>query len=176
MPRFRHVGARPETRRPLRRDFELLAGRRREFDQDFKRAAESPRSFTAILGHIEEEALQKSGASPQLTRFLFADVDTLLRSIREQELSADRAQNYVERLRDSVCSSGDSVITLLASKDRRRLAQGMVQRGAQGIAGAGIVSVNAGGDAVTTLGLAPWMTALSGAFGGALIGQAMFGR
>lgn len=152
----------------LWRDLERLSNQKKEYEAQFMRATENVNYFAESFQHMEEDALLKAGASKQLVQFIFEDVESLLAAIRRQDLSSGWAMRSIEDLRRSVCSAS------LAMDRSNRLKQ-MVTRSLYGVAGAGVVAVNGSTDAVTTLGLLPWMTAVSGGLGCVLLGRSIGG-
>lgn len=157
---------------PLYEDLKRLSALKREHRYEIERATESIETFSKTFLFIEERALIESGASSKLVRFLFSDVQELRNVLRGDDFSIDTVQRRLEDLEASVCEAKRDVQSRLDAEERSSELARVVERGALGIGGAAIVAFNLSTDAVTTFGLLPWMTALSGALGSTLIGKA----
>jgi len=161
---------------PLARDLKFLEKAREDSRSELNRAFETVQTFSEAFRHIEVTALKKAGASERLLRFFNSDRESLLNSLSEENLTPEHLKSRIDRLKESVCESRDSLVSLYLDPSKLTQARKILRRGALGLFGAGAVSANAATDIITTLGLAPWASALSGVVGSAAVGEAIFGK
>lgn len=82
--------------------------------------------------------------------------------IDPKHINLDELRSRVDRLRREVCEFAAEAEEIQTIRER-------LKASAYALAGASVIGFDASVDAVTTFGLAPWMTAVSGAVGGGLI-------
>jgi hypothetical protein len=127
-------------------------------------ALRGSRELFEVFLLTEVRALRKAGMPANVVEAIKAKANAARSAITDDTLNADFLASRVEALAESVCAY--SAETERAEKIRK-----IVKNSAYALAGASTISINASVDAVTTLGLAPWMTALSGGIGCALIAK-----
>ena len=153
---------------PFRRDLERLA---RDYGNGhLEPPTSSFQTFAETFIQFEKNAMKKAGASSQLISFMFEDVELVLDGLKAREFSPETTKTRVQRLRQSICSISEALVLIAQSADRNARLRRNAKRALHGVAGGGIMVANASADAVTTLGLAPWMTVISAGVGGAMLG------
>ena|SRR5687767_14550133 len=110
--------------------------------------------------------------------FASAGVDAKVRNfIREEaaKLGLDPTQPIPKpaELRDRMVSLKNTVCEMKGKLASIQEQEKVAKQGLYVLVGALTMGINGSVDAVTTLGLAPWATALSGGFGGVLIGKGL---
>ena len=156
----------------LRRDIERMAKLRGSAAEQVRQATSSVPVFLESFGRFEEGALRRAGVEERLIQLVFEDVEAVLEKVRKERPRADTVLEHISTLERVVCGEMHSLVFAMTSAEHRELVRRRVKRGINGIAGCGVIAINASTDAVTTLGLAPWMTQVSIGLGGALLERA----
>lgn len=120
--------------------------------------------------HIELDALIDAGINKGLASYLLSDSNRVREAIQRPQLDPEELQMRIRRLRETTCSLSKILSEALSSRNRDRKIKERIRQALYGIGGGAIIATNASTDAITTLGMAPWATAISGSFGGTLLG------
>ncbi|MHB1142263.1 MAG: hypothetical protein ACYC1T_10980 [Sulfuricaulis sp.] len=131
-------------------------------DRQLEQYEDSSRALFDIFLTAESAMFEKIGMPPDLRGFIIQRAGDLKReywNLEEiPENTWNRMRQEVQALADNVCTYADSFATLEKWRD-------IGKRSALVLVGGSIIKINASIDAITTYGLAPWMTAKSGKLG-----------
>jgi hypothetical protein len=116
----------------------------------------------------EVTALREAGMPQNVVELVRAAAQRARNEITGRELNAERLQAAVRELRQGVCD-------FATDREQVGVIRGRVEKTAYALAGAATLTINGSVDALTTLGLAPWMTVVSGGLGGAMISKVFGG-
>lgn len=119
---------------------------------------------------IELDALIDAGINKGLANYLLSDSKRVREAIQRPQLDSQELQMRIRRLRETTCSLSKILSESLSSRNRDKKIKERIGRALFGVGGGAIIATNASTDAITTFGLAPWATAVSGSFGATLIG------
>jgi hypothetical protein len=121
--------------------------------------------FDAFL-KVEDGLFAAAGVADDVREFIRREASKLSIDMTQPLPSAAGIRDKLAPLMNAVCDQSKRL-------DDDAAAAGFLRRAGLMLTGGLTIGINGSVDAVTTLGLAPWMTALSGGFGGGLIGAAL---
>lgn len=146
----------------LRWVLDHLAEVRRTSDFISIQKAEAKTALLEVFLREEIDALRKLGVSPQVVAYIQTQVRVLLKDLADEPPHWEKVYGDLKLLRDRVCSMS---YDLEKTSDKKTAARRVLDC----VSGAGLLGFNGSTDVVTTFGLAPWMSVLSGAAGTRLL-------
>jgi hypothetical protein len=115
---------------------------------------------------LEDALFATAGVDPKVRDFIRVEAANLGLDPRKPIPTAGELRDRMATLKNAVCEAKDKIENILEQEK-------VAKNGLYVLVGALTVGINGSVDAATTLGLAPWATALSRGLGGGLIGKGL---
>jgi hypothetical protein len=128
-----------------------------------------PADLNAMLREfmkLEDALFSSAGVDPKVRDFIREEAMKLGLDPTEPIPKPAELRDRLVSLKNTVCETRGKIASI---QEQEKVAK----KGLYFLAGALTMGINGSVDAVTTLGLAPWATALSGGVGGVLIGKGL---
>jgi len=123
----------------------------------------SATGLVEIFLHKEFGALEADGVPAPVKSLIQSQAREVLTSMKYVELpNVDHLRSRMNNIVGSVCSQAKLL-------ENREAELGIVKKATYVLGGGGLITFNGSVDIITTFGLAPWMTVLSGAVGGGIM-------
>lgn len=148
----------------LRKGLDLLAARRRDHQEEINQIVGDIDSFVDMFLLQEARGLIKAGLRGEVAEHLVNEALELREELAEFDASPQELRERLEPLREEVCE-----VAHRFSAYQKELPQPIVRRAAWVIGGAVVVGSNATVEAITSWGMFPAATAISGSLGGHFI-------
>ena len=115
---------------------------------------------------LEDALFSSAGVDPGVRDFIRQEATKLGLDPKKPIPRPAELRDQIASIKNTVCAAKSGIASVLEQEK-------VAKKGLYVLVGALTVGINGSVDAATTLGLAPWATALSGGIGGGLIGKGL---